>query len=130
MLKNIFHIATLFLLVVLISFHLFADENNNTLQAQDSPKSIVTSGGKSYSLAFGHQFSVIENKLFFNSDMRTGDKIFISDMKGKKIFGYVHELDISRIRLPEIKPGIYVVSKMRNNNIVNKNQVVIGLSPK
>ncbi len=143
MIKDKFQIAGLFLLVTFVSLRVIADENCDTiseidgltmdfiLTTQEMPSSIVPTGKKSmYSLGFGHQFTVIENMLHFTSDMRTGDRIFISDMKGKRIFGYVHELDISRIKLPVIKPGIYIVSKIRNGKLVNKNQVVIGLSSK
>lgn len=115
--------TSVFLILTLVTLSTFGQENWDSI--------IINTKGKStYTLAFGHRFNVIENKLYFTSDMLNGDKIFISDLKGKKIFGYVHELDISKIRLPEITPGIYIVSRVRDGNLVNKNQVVMGVSSK
>ncbi len=115
--------TSLFLILTLVTLSIFGQENSDS-------KIINTEGKSTYILALGHRFNVIENMLYFTSDMRSGDKIFISDLKGKRIFGYVHEVDISRIKLPEIASGIYVVSKIRNGNLVNKNQVVMGVSSK
>lgn len=119
--KGIF--TSLLFVLTLITLSTFSQENYDSIINN-------TKGKSTYTLSLGHRFNVIENMLYFTSDMRNGDKIFISDLKGKRIFGYVHEMDISRIKLPEIAPGIYVVSKIRNGNLVNKNQVVMGVSSK
>ena len=115
--------TSLSLTITLLTLSIFSQGNYDSIIDN-------TRGKSTYTLSLGHRFNVIDNMLYFTSDMRTGDKIFISDLKGKKIFGYVHEVDISRIKLPEIAPGIYVVSKMRNGSLVNKNQVIMGVSSK
>ena len=103
-------------LITLLLFSASANEN------------YAKNAGQSFELPLMNRFRVVENVLYLNCDMRMGDKIVISDMKGKRIFGYTHEVDISKLKLPAITPGMYLVSRIRNGRLINKNQVVIGMA--
>jgi hypothetical protein len=82
--------------------------------------------GPSYSLELGNRFSVINEALHFPMTLSIGDKVVISNVKGKRIFGYVHEMDISRIKMPALPSGIYIVSLLRSGRQLLANQIVIG----
>ncbi len=97
--------------------------SQNTPSVLNQPEKKTT-----YSLSLGNQFHISNNTLYFSSDIRVGDRVFIADLKGKKIFGYEHELDISRITLPKITPGMYIVSILRKGTVINKHQIMVGMS--
>lgn len=80
---------------------------------------------ESYLLPLENHFRISGNTLLLSANMRTGDKIVITDLKGKRVLRYSHEVDISKIALPKLSKGIYLVTQIRNSSVIQSDRLVI-----
>ena len=113
MFKNL-KILIIFGIVIFCSFQLFSQEDR-----------IVVTRKETYLLPLENHFRVSGNTLLFSINMRIGDKIVITNLKGKKIMGYIQEVDISKIILPKITNGVYLVNQIRDGTVIQTDRIVI-----
>ncbi len=72
-------------------------------------------------------FTITNDILYPGYNLQKGDKIVITDLSGKNIFLHPCNNSQSQVKLPEMASGLYLVSAVRNQTVLNKKQVVIGL---
>jgi len=127
---------SLFFLFTLVSLSgIYALENGNTAKEING---ITTSSAttqqtpikkllkrESYSIPLENRFKITGNKLILGNTVKTGDKILITDMKGKTLFHYIHEVEMSKVTLPRMTPGTYMVTQIRKGFVVSTNRVTV-----
>lgn len=118
MFKNL-KMLIIFGIVIFCSFQLFSQEDK-----------IVITNKETYLLPLENHFRISGNTLLFSVNMKVGDKIVITNLKGKKIMGYKQEVDISKIALPKMSKGVYLVNQIRNGSIIQTDRIMVVGSSK
>jgi len=85
---------------------------------------------ESYLLPLENHFRISGSTLLLSANMKTGDNIVITDLKGKKLFGYTHEVDISKIAMPKLSKGMYLVTQIRNSLVIQTARITLVRSSK
>lgn len=129
--------TTLFLIAItsIISV-LYAQQNGTTPGENDGLDGVQTSivlshtqqdkDKTTYSLQFGAQFVLHGSLLFLPYDIKIGDKIMFTDMKGKRVLGYTHDVRLSKISIPQFSHSAYIVSLYRENQLIRSNSIMVG----
>ncbi len=83
-----------------------------------------------YLLPLENNFRMSGNNLLFSAFIKIGDDIIISNLKGKRVLVYTHEISLSKIPLSRLSKGMYFVSLMRNGSIVQTDKIIISVNSK
>lgn len=113
MIKYVINVI-IFVIITFFSFQLSAQEDYGTITTKET-----------YLLPLENHFRISGSTLLFSVNMRIGDKIVITNLKGKKIMGYIHEVDISKIILPKVTNGVYLVNHIRDGSVIQTDRIVI-----